>query len=29
MVAPSSGGRGVWEVGLSLNGVFGRLIAFG
>src|SRR6266403_953847 len=25
VLAPPSGGRDVWEVGLSLNGVFGRL----
>ena len=25
VLAPPSGGRDFWEVGLSLNGVFGRL----
>ena len=25
MLAPPAGGRDIWEVGLSLNGVFGRL----
>jgi hypothetical protein len=29
MLAPRLGGRDVWEVGLSLNGVFGRLTASG
>ena len=28
VLAPPSGGRDVWEVGLSLNGVFGRLTGF-